>query len=75
MNTISITYDLKYQISFASNYQFTSDGKCFNTKTGRQIKQVLNCRSVGYCINGKFHSLSYLRKYLERIPKKEHCPF
>ena len=68
MNTISITYTTKFRLSFATNYQFTNDGKCFNMKTGRQIKQVYNSGSIGYSIKGKFYSLKYLRTKLEKIP-------
>ena len=74
MNTITVTYTLKYQLKFSPNYQWTKDGKCFNIKTGRQLKQVYSNGSIGYCINGDFKSLSYLRKYLEKI-KENYCPF
>lgn len=74
MNTISITYTLKYQLKFADNYQWTVCNKCFNVKTGRRIKQVYNNGCIGYSIKGKFHSLKYLRTQLEKIPKME-CPF
>jgi len=74
MNSISITYTLIYQISFAPEYQFTKDGKCFNTKTGRQIKQVYNSGCIGYSIKGKFRSLKYLRSKLEKI-KYINCLF
>ena len=75
MNTISITYTLKYRLEFAPWYQWTESGICFNTRTGRQIKQVYNNGCIGYCIKSKFYSLSYLRKRLELIPKKEYLPF
>lgn len=75
MNTISIRYTLKYQLSFTNNYKWSEDGYCFSTKTNRKIKQVLNSGSIGYCVNGKFYSLTYLRSKLELIPKKEYLPF
>ena len=75
MNSISITYTLKYQLKTAPHYQFTTDKQCFNIKTGRKIKQTYCGGSIGYCINGKFRSLASLRKELERIPKKEVLPF
>ena len=74
MNSISVNYTLKFELSFASNYQWTSCGKCFNIKTGRQIKQVYNNGSIGYSINGKFKSLKYLRTQLVKI-KVIKCPF
>ena len=75
MNTISVTYTLIYQLSFANNYQWTKYGKCFNVKTGREIHQILNSGSIGYCINGKFKSLKFLRPKLEKIPKRKRLPF
>ena len=69
MNTISITYTLKYQLQTAPQYKFTTDKKCFNVKTGRMIKQTYCGGSIGYCIDGKFRSLTSLRKELELIPK------
>lgn len=74
MNTISATYTLSYELTFAPQYKWTKCGKCFNTKTGRQVKQTYVCGSIGYCVLGKFHSLTYLRKYISKI-KKENTPF
>ena len=74
MNLISITYTLKFELSFANNYKWTSCGKCFNSKSGRQIKQVYNNGCIGYSINGKFKSLKYLRTKLVKIQVVE-CPF
>jgi len=74
MNTFSKTYTLKYELDFAPNYKWTDCKKCFNIKTGRQIKQTYVSGSIGYCINGKFNSLNSLRNHLVKI-KKEDCPF
>lgn len=74
MNSISVTYTLKYQLKSATHYQFTTDNHCFNIKSGRKIKQTYCGGSIGYCINGKFRSLTSLRCELQRI-SKEDCPF
>jgi hypothetical protein len=74
MNSISVTYTLKYELSFAPNYKWTECGKCFNTRTGRQVKQTLVGGSIGYCINSKFKSLKFLRENLVKI-KHELLPF
>lgn len=74
MKTISVNYILKYRLSFAEEYVWTEDNKCFNSKTGRQIKQTMCGRSIGYCIRGKFMSLNTLRKQLIKI-KSDICPF
>ena len=49
--------------------------KLFNCKTNKEIKQIMNGGSIGYCINGKFFSLVKLKNYIEKIHKKEYCPF
>lgn len=72
--TISNSYVLKWELKNYPKYKWSECGKCFNVKTGRQIKQVLNGRSIGYCINGKFKSLTTLRKELVEIQKVD-CPF
>lgn len=74
MNLISITYTLKYQISFAPEYKFSVCKKCFNTKTGRQIKKVYNNGCLGYSIRGNFKSLHRLRKELVKI-ESDKIPF
>lgn len=74
MNSISINYTCKFELSFADNYKFTKCGKCFNFKTGREIKKVYNSGSIGYSINSKFYSLTFLRKNLQKI-KINSCPF
>jgi hypothetical protein len=72
--SISNSYVLTHQLRFATNYKWTKDGKCFNSRTGREIKKVLCGRSVGYCIKGKFQSVNTLRPELELIPEQE-SPF
>lgn len=57
----------KWRLKTAPNYVFSKD-KCFNLRTGREIRQVYNNGSIGYNIKGKFRSLVSLRKELERIP-------
>jgi hypothetical protein len=74
MNTISATYALKYQIDFAPHYQFDTNKQCWNVKTGRKIKKVMVSRAIGYCIAGRFYSLTYLRKHLTKITN-EKLPF
>jgi hypothetical protein len=75
MTTISITYTLVWQLNFANNYKFSKCKKLFNCKTNKEVRQVMNGGSIGYCINGRFYSLTFLKNKLEKIPKKEYCPF
>lgn len=74
MNTFSVTYSIKYVISFADYYVFNQYKECYNLRTNRRIKKVRKGGSIGYVIKGKFYSLTTLRKYLAK-PKKEECPF
>jgi hypothetical protein len=67
MNTISVRYDLKWQVKETPEYQVTPCGKMFNVKTGRQIKLTLNNRCAGFWIKGKFVSLSKIRSSLIKI--------
>lgn len=74
MNTATITYTLEYFIIFAPEYKFTSKGELFNSKTNRKMKLCLNSGSIGYYLNGKFYSMTKIRKHTAKI-KNEYCPF
>jgi len=74
MSTFTVTYTIKYELSFANYYVWNKYKECFNLKTGRKIKQVMVGGSIGYIIDGKFKSLKYLKKFLIK-PKKEDLPF
>jgi hypothetical protein len=67
-------HTLIWELDFAPEYKWTKCGKCFNTKTGRQLKQVYQKRSIGFCIRSKFIPLTRLREHLKKI-EKEHIPF
>lgn len=68
MITISVNYTCKYRLNFAKHYVFTKCKKCYNLKSERLIKQVYKGGSIGYIINGKFHTLTRLKNHLEKIP-------
>ena len=65
----------KYRLKNANNYVFSTDKICYNTKTGRVIKQIMKGSTIGYIIDSKFKSLATLKVELELIPKKQYCPF
>ena len=65
-NHIIIRVKIKYRLDFAPHYVFVLDGKCFNRKTGRFVKQVYNNGSIGYIINGKFESCKKLKSNLKK---------
>jgi len=72
MITISNSYNLVWQFKGSNNYKFTKDGRCFNTHRNKELKKTLVGGSVGYCLNGKFKSLTRLRKELELIPVEKY---
>lgn len=74
MPTITVNYTCKYRLKFAPNYWFTTGGLCYNSLTGRLLEQKNNSSCIGYNIQGKFKSLTYLRTQLEEIPKQQ-TPF
>ena len=72
--TISTTYAVRWQLSNATDYKFTKDGKCINSRTGKLLNMKLKNRCKGYYINGKFQSIASLRPRLEKITTME-SPF
>ena len=71
---VSNSYRLVWEYSESPNYKFTQCGKCINTQRGKELKKVLNGYTVGFCLNGKFNSLSQIREKLQKI-KKVNVPF
>ena len=67
MYTISITYSLIWELKTHPEYKWTKCGRCFNVKTGRELKKVSQGGSIGYNIKGKFKSINTLRKELVKI--------
>ena len=64
----------KNRIKGYEHLEVTQSGIIKNTKTGRLKKLCLNGYSKGIWVtNNKF--LTNPKKYLEPIPKNEHCPF
>jgi len=74
MHSFTVSYAIKYVVSFADHYVFNQHKEMYNTRTGRRIKKVVQGRSIGYNIQGRFYSLKKLRPYLTK-PKKQLCPF
>lgn len=74
MNTVTITYTIKYELDLADNYKWLNNKQCYNSKTGRIIKQTMRGGSIGYVINGRFRSLKYLHDHLQK-PKISELPF
>jgi hypothetical protein len=75
MNSFTVTYTVKFELSTNTEYVWNQFNECFNLKTGRRIRQTPKNGMIGYCINGKFKSLKSLRPLLQKPNKKEILPF
>ena len=75
-NIISISkhIEISWHIIGYDNYSFGKDKKLYNLKTGKEIKQTINCYSKGYWIGRKFLTLNKLKQLLIR-PKHFGVPF
>lgn len=71
--TVNQIVDIKFRIKNTC-YGVTAKGDVYNLKTGRKLKRCIVGLTKGYCINGKFASLSKLRQKLKKIEKIE-LPF
>lgn len=75
METITVTYKVKWVIRGNEKYVFTSCGKLFNINNNREIKKTVKGLTPGYWIGRDFVALDKLRSLLQLIPKKENAPF
>jgi hypothetical protein len=69
MLIITINYIAKWRLKSAPHYWFIKCQKCYNTKSGKFIEQILKGSTIGYIINSKFVSINNIKKDLELIPK------
>lgn len=72
MVTISNSYSIDWLLKDNPNYGVTNKGLIINLKRGTILKKTMVGYSKGYYIEGKFKTLSKLRKVLI---KKDFCPF
>ena len=72
--TVNQNIDIKFKIKNTC-YGVTAKGDIFNLKTNRKLRKIVIGLTKGYCISGKFTSLSVLRNLLVKIEIKEECPF
>lgn len=76
METISIKYTLVWRFKDYQYLKITRCRKVFNTKTNKQLKQVLNGGSIGYWVSAeKFIPTSKVNANIELIPKEFIYPF
>lgn len=61
---IIVNLKIKFILDFAPHYVWVLDGKCYNKKTGRFVKQSRSGGSIGYWIDGDFISWTALKPHL-----------
>ena len=64
-----MNYAYTYFISFSDKYRFNTDKQLINTNTNRVIKKVYNNGCIGYNIDRRFKSRTFIKKNLVRINK------
>ena len=70
-NTISISYELKYQLKQCNYIQFTEDFKmAYNFRISKNITTSNNSK-WGFWHNRKFYQLSKIKDQVDLIPKYE----
>ena len=74
MVSVSTNYNLVWKYLDDDKYQFTRCGKCINILRNKEVKRVLVGYTEGFCLNGKFKSLSQIRNKLIKI-ENTNCPF
>lgn len=72
--TITKHIEIVWEIKTIPHYGFGSDKKLYNLKTGREIKQCMNCQSVGYWFGKKFVTCTKLITMLYKV-ENEKIPF
>jgi len=74
MITLSRTYNIDWVLKFAPNYGITKDGIVINLYRNKILKRTVVGYSIGYYIESKFYTLTYLRNQLTKCQKVKY-PF
>ena len=74
MQSITKHIEIVWLINSIDGYGFGDDKQLYNIKTGRKIKQSMNCCSIGFWIGKKFITASKIKTMLIK-PIKQNCPF
>lgn len=71
METVKVSFKVYWRFKDYPWLKVTKCKKIVNTKTGTILKQ----HTRGFFISDRYIKRKELNGYLEKIPKKEHCPF
>ncbi len=75
MEILTVNFKVFWRFKEHHNYKVTNCKKIINSKTNKILKQRIKGGQVGFYINKKFYKRKYLNLHIEKIPKKEYCPF
>jgi hypothetical protein len=68
---VNLTFKVLWQFKDFPHYKVTKCKKVINCK----INTLLKYTTRGFYIDGKYYKRSDLKDMIEKIPKKEYCPF
>jgi len=71
METLQKQYRIKWKVE---GYSISECNKIFNPKNGRELKQSMVNYSIGYYLNGKFRTLSWIKRNCQKV-RKSQLPF
>lgn len=63
----STSYDVVWAIKDHPKHGVTSDGVLLNIITGKPLQRSVKGYTIGYYLNGRFYSISQLRKMLTKF--------
>lgn len=68
---VNVRFKVVWQFKEFTHYKITRCKKVINSKTGT----LLNYNERGYFIGNRYVKKKDINKLIEKIPKKEYCPF
>jgi hypothetical protein len=64
---VSVNYVVVWEVQNMSEYKFTKEGICINSKRCTILKKVSKNGTIGYNFKSKFYPLSKVRLMLKKI--------
>lgn len=71
MEDVNLTFKVFWRFKDYHHLKITKCKKIIDCKKGRLINYTIR----GFYIDGKYLKRNQLKNHIEKIPKKEYCPF
>ena len=68
---VTLTFKTVWQFKDSTHIKVTKDKMIINCRTNHILKYTTR----GFYINGRYLKRNDINQFLEKIPKKEYCPF